>query len=789
MKNDREISHRMIAAVKQLGLESQLFHCNYGLEKENVRTNSKGELAVTKHPKAFGDKLKNPYIVTDFSESQIEMITPICEDLNSCLTFLENLHDSVSLELKDEYLWPGSMPPILPMEEEIPIAEYSDTKEGMKARAYRERLAAKYGSKKQLISGIHYNFSFKESFLQILYNEVKDLGVWKDFKNFKNCIYLKISRDYLKYGWILVYLLGSSVAIDKSYSQCKMERLENITGDIYCLPYATSIRNSRCGYKNPESFIVSFDHVEDYVAKIRQLINSGDIQSAAEYYSPIRLKGKDNGNVLDSLEENGIEYLEIRSIDLNPTVKNGIDLKSLHFIHLFVLYTLFNKREEFDEKVHKMALMNWELAASIGRKSDAKLYIDDATSEEIKKLALEVLEGMKNIAHEIGFRYDEHIEIIKEFEACVRGEQPLISQTVYNGIVDEGYIQYHLHKATEYKAISKKNEFLFLGFEDLELSTQIFMKDAIKRGVKVEIIDRKENFLCLTQGDKKEYVKQATKTSLDAYSTFLIMENKLVTKKILEDAHIRVPEGDHFTSEEAAKNSYNRFAHTGIVIKPKSTNFGIGITIFKYACSREDYDKAIAFAFEHDDAILIETFIPGKEYRFFVIGNQVVGILHRVPANVIGDGDKTIRELVEKKNEDPLRGEGYVKPLEKIKLGDTELMFLKEQGLTFDSIIPSNEIVYLRENSNISTGGDSIDFTDDIDEAYKKEAVRAAQAVGAVICGVDMMIKDIHAPFSKEAYGIIELNFNPAIHIHCYPYKGKNRKLGDHVLDALGFEI
>ena len=154
-----------------------------------------------------------------------------------------------------------------------------------------------------------------------------------------------------------------------------------------------------------------------------------------------------------------------------------------------------------------------------------------------------------------------------------------------------------------------------------------------------------------------------------------------------------------------------------------------------------------------------------------------------MPANVIGDGEKSIRELVEIKNQDPLRGKGYVTPLEKINLEENAKLFLKQQGKDFDYIPLLNEVVYLRENSNISTGGDSIDYTDDIPEKFKEIAVLAAKAAGAKICGVDMMLEDYRD--ENTNYAIIELNFNPAIHIHSYPYKGKERKIAIGVLKLL----
>ncbi len=159
------------------------------------------------------------------------------------------------------------------------------------------------------------------------------------------------------------------------------------------------------------------------------------------------------------------------------------------------------------------------------------------------------------------------------------------------------------------------------------------------------------------------------------------------------------------------------------------------------------------------------------------------GILHRVPANCVGDGKKNIRELIEIKNQSSLRGKGYKKPLEKIRLDDNARLFLKQRDLDFDYIPKKDEIVYLRENSNISTGGDSIDYTDLIPERFKNIAVLAAKAANARICGVDMMLEDYRN--AESPYAIIELNFNPAIHIHSYPYKGKERNIAKEVLKLL----
>jgi glutamate--cysteine ligase len=321
----------------------------------------------------------------------------------------------------------------------------------------------------------------------------------------------------------------------------------------------------------------------------------------------------------------------------------------------------------------------------------------------------------------------------------------------------------------------------------LELSTQILINEAINREIEVELIDKNENFIRLRKGNHVEYIKQATKTSADTYISSLIMENKVVTKLVLEENEINVPKGISVESVEEAEKHIEMFLNRDIVVKPKSTNFGEGVFILKNIQSAHILTDAVEHALRYDDSVLIEEFASGKEYRFLVIGNEVPAILHRVPANVVGDGKHSIKELVDIKNQDPLRGKGYVTPLEKINLSKVEEDYLALGERHFQTIPKENEIVYLRENSNISTGGDSIDFTDDILDEYKQIAIKAAKSVGAKICGADIIIKNINEKPNASNYSIIELNFNPALHIHDFPYQGQNRHVEKKVLDLLGY--
>ena len=234
----------MLETLKEVFSPEELLKGNYGIEREGLRVNKSGELSNKKHPIVFGNKLNNPYITTDFSESQLELITPVFETTKEVYQFLSTLYDVTALEIEDEYIWPQSMPSIAPGDDEIPLAQFCNDEKGSEANEYREKLLQKYGGKKQLISGIHYNFSFSEEMLDVLY---KNSNQKLTYINFKNQIYLKMSRNYLRYNWLLIYLLGGSGAVHETYLQTCDEDLDKIGNEGFSNGQAMSYRNSVCG--------------------------------------------------------------------------------------------------------------------------------------------------------------------------------------------------------------------------------------------------------------------------------------------------------------------------------------------------------------------------------------------------------------------------------------------------------------------------------------------------------------------------------------------------------------
>lgn len=728
----------------------------YGVEKESQRVTLSGDLAKTDHPKILGSRSYHPFIQTDFSETQMELITPVTESDEELFQQLAAIHDVALRSMdKNEMLWPLSMPPALPEDEwEIKIAKLDDFSDVL----YRRYLAKVYGRRKQMVSGIHYNFEFGEKLVEKMFAVQAE---YDNYQDFKTELYLKVTRNYLHERWLVTYLYGASPYSEPRYFS---------KGEGPKTP-VRSIRSSHFGYTNHDDVTVSFASLEAYLQGIEEMVETGKLLEDKEFYAPVRLRG---GKKVADLAQTGIRYIELRNIDLNPFEPYGIGGEQVEFLHLFLLYLACQpEREAADAWVSEGDRMNDEVA--LEHPLEPSVYQEKAQAlvALLKQFVLD-------------FQLDVSEALFPHLEKMVADPSQTLSGRLVTACQASSQKAFATAQGRKNQAQAWEHPYQLTGFKHMELSTQALLFDAIQKGIEPKVLDEQAQFVELTFKGHKEYVKNGNMTSHDTYIAPLIMENKTVTKKILAQAGFNVPAGGEYHTVEQAVKAYPFYQTTGFVVKPKSTNYGLGISIFKDGADFADFKEAVRLAFLEDDAILIETFLPGQEYRFFVIDDKVKAILLRVPANVVGDGKHTISELVAQKNTDPRRGKGHRTPLEKIEIQASERLMLKEQGATRATIPASGTVVYLRENSNVSTGGDSIDVTDRFSEDYKEIAVRATKALGAVICGLDLIVPDLAvAASAKGAYGIIEANFNPMMHMHIYPYQGASHRLTMDVLELL----
>jgi glutamate--cysteine ligase len=319
------------------------------------------------------------------------------------------------------------------------------------------------------------------------------------------------------------------------------------------------------------------------------------------------------------------------------------------------------------------------------------------------------------------------------------------------------------------------------------LSTFFIAQEAIKRGYVVEKLFPKTNRseLKITNSDGQETFVIGQRAANLPYNAYFICKYKNVTKKFLSDNNISISKGKAFTPDKTAEAlKYFDSILKPVVIKPTQGTWGCDV--FLNITDKKQAQKIIKKLTNRNATFLIEEQSVGDEYRILATCNEVLGIIHRIPANVIGDGIHTIEELVKEKNADKRRTDDHGSALVTIQLDDIALNILNAQNLTIKSIPAKKDRILLRDNSNISTGGDSIDYTDIAHPKVKELAIQIIKAIpGLPYAGFDFLTPDITKDPSDVGYTVIEINDSPMISMHHEPYEGKKRNVSAKIVDLL----
>lgn len=317
------------------------------------------------------------------------------------------------------------------------------------------------------------------------------------------------------------------------------------------------------------------------------------------------------------------------------------------------------------------------------------------------------------------------------------------------------------------------------GYENFEATTQIIIAEILRRKLTFEVLDADNNLLSVMHNNKEFIILEGTISDANSLIAYWISNDKWMTRQFLQQKNISTAKGILLTRDYQPDSLHS--VHFPAVVKPANTDHGIAVIV--NITSQQELVSAIDNAFKYSDKVIVEEFFAGQEYRFLVIDFQVRAIAWREPANVTGDGKLTIQQLIDKKNVG--RGTDYRHPLLRIIVDEEVVRNLKSLSLSTESVLKAGEKVYLRQNSNLSTGGDSIDVTDDIPDYYKDVAIKAAQSAGLKIAGIDIIINDLEAAPSPENYIVVEMNAPAMLSMHNYPYIGKNRHVEKYVLDSI----
>ena len=370
-----------------------------GIEKESLRITPEGTLATSVHPKALGSALTHPHITTDYSEALLEFITSPSPDSGEVLKQLYDLHTYTYQHIGEEQLWITSMPCLLGKDSDIPIARYGSSNSGVMKSAYRLGLGHRYGRSMQTIAGIHYNFSVSDelwAFLQA--QENSDLSL----KDYKTQGYFRLIRNFRRYFWLLIYLFGASPGVCKTFLADRQHSLVPFGKDTSSLhaPFGTSLRMGDLGYQSnaQESLIITYNCLESYIETLccaitqthpgyqsigikdqqgeYQQLNDSLLQIENEFYSVIRPKrtSQSGETALSALANGGIEYIEVRCLDLNPYDPIGINQQQMHFLDTFLLYCLLSDSPASDEEEHHHIQENQKRMVYQGRDPDLMIY-------------------------------------------------------------------------------------------------------------------------------------------------------------------------------------------------------------------------------------------------------------------------------------------------------------------------------------------------------------------------------------------------------------------------------
>ncbi len=416
-----------------------------GIEREALRVDAEGNLSVRPHPRSLGSALSHPMITTDFSEALLEFITPPTHRIEDLFFHLDNIHRFTLDQLDGEILWTSSMPCLLPANEnDIPVAQYGSSNNGMMKTVYRLGLGHRYGRAMQTVAGIHYNFSLPNAFWAHFHTKENSLLSLEEYKNQR---YFAMIRNFRRHFWLLILLFGASPAMCSSFVGERNHALEVFPGNkaLY-LPYATSLRMGDLGYQSnaQESLFVCYNQKETYIQTLSRAIltpyqgykqiglrdatgayrqlGEGLLQIENEFYSAIRPKrsAQPGETALMALKRRGVEYIEVRCLDIDPFNPLGISPEHVAFLDTFLLYCALKESALANNSEFKMVLSNQKTIVNRGREPGITLEHPEFGELAVDTWAKALLAAMEPVANllDTAFESDNYSRALTKQRMC-----------------------------------------------------------------------------------------------------------------------------------------------------------------------------------------------------------------------------------------------------------------------------------------------------------------------------------------------------------------------------------
>ncbi|MGI2055575.1 glutamate--cysteine ligase [Shewanella baltica] len=432
-----------------------------GIEREALRIDESGYLATDSHPEALGSALMHSRITTDYSEALLEFITPVHNNVEQLLNGLTETHAFSVRHLHGQRLWPVSMPCYVKDEKQIPVARYGSSNTGMMKTLYRKGLTYRYGALMQIISGVHFNFSVSQELWQSLY-ELSDKQL--SYDDFISESYFGLIRNYRRLVWVLPYLFGASPALCSSFikdqkTDLKFEKTGH--GTLY-LPFATSLRMSDLGYTNKEQeeLNISYNSLPEYLAGVNAAIkmpsanfanigvkvdgeyrqlNANVLQIENEFYSPIRAKRvtRSGEKPSEALARAGVEYIEVRALDVNPFSPIGIEATQVRFLDLFLLYCLLTQSPKSEASEEARLSANLKAVVLEGRKPGLELLTADGSCS-LKSWLEELFDALQPLAVLLDGEATDYQVALAHWRKAVEDPNLTLSGQVLQNVINKG---------------------------------------------------------------------------------------------------------------------------------------------------------------------------------------------------------------------------------------------------------------------------------------------------------------------------------------------------------------
>jgi len=449
-------SENLIDAVLSSAVKDTLSFGKLGIEKESLRI-IQSQITQSTHPKKTGSALCNRYITTDFSEAQLEFITPPLPDKTAGLEFLDHIHHFVSHNINKEILWPFSMPPTIKSEQNLPIADYGISNLGLFKQLYRKGLSHRYGRSMQAISGVHYNYSLPDSIWQSSLFEDHQL----DSRAIRSDSYFRMLRNIYRMNWLIIYLFGASPILTKDLLTKNTEPIQKLDNQTYYLPYATSLRMSDMGYQNllRTTLNVSSNSLNDYISDLKMAtsaisedfqnigaqnntdqlqINANLLQTEDEYYAVARPKSNiiSDQRLISKLNKGGVDFIELRSLDLNPFSRTGIDEETVCFLEVFLIYCFLTTSHLIDKDELKTTKDNDSLVAKRGRDPSLLLQKDQA-SIGLQEWGKQIIDEMTPIAELLDGEETVYRNVMYKMASKIKDPDQTLSGLLLDKVITE----------------------------------------------------------------------------------------------------------------------------------------------------------------------------------------------------------------------------------------------------------------------------------------------------------------------------------------------------------------